>query len=65
MTPHLPVQRILLLPAVLTVIGIVGLVVALLADGIWDMLGCVALIMPLVAGWVFFQKSRARGHFRS
>jgi hypothetical protein len=50
--PRLRLTAIFRIPAVITFFTILGLVTALLGDGIWDDLSCVALSVPIaVAVW--------------
>jgi hypothetical protein len=44
-----PVWRI---PAALALLSAAGLLVALVDDGVWDVLGAVALLVPLALAWV-------------
>jgi hypothetical protein len=53
-----PLRQIFYWPAVLAVITAVGLLSALLGDGVWDALSWVALACPIVATIYFVHKSR-------
>lgn len=60
MTRPLLLMRILRLPTVLGLAALAGLILALLADGVWDYLGCLALLLPL--GVAAFAAMRSRTH---
>jgi len=53
--PALSLRRIFGVPLLLAIVTVIGLVSALLEDGIWDALSWVALALPmLVAAWAIW-----------
>jgi len=58
-------QRTYILPTVVAVVSGVGLIFALLGDGIWDALSWLAVGLPVaIAVWVWWQATSARGKAR-
>jgi len=58
-------QRTYILPTVVAVVSGVGLIFALLGDGIWDALSWLAVGLPVaIAAWVSWQATSVRGKAR-
>lgn len=58
-------QRTYILPTVVAVVSGVGLIFALLGDGIWDALSWLAVGLPVaIAAWVWWQATSIRGKAR-
>jgi len=54
-------QAIYTVPAIVAVVSGVGLVFALLGDGIWDAASCAAVGLPVaIAGWVWWRTASQR-----
>ncbi len=51
------IWRVFRWPMIIGMLSIVGLLSALVADGVWDGVSWAALSIPVVVGWL---KSRAR-----
>ena len=65
MTVHVPGRRslrqIFLWPAVIAAVSVIGLVAALVADGVWDAVSWVALAIPNALLVYFVLRSRRGG----
>jgi hypothetical protein len=46
-------------PAIVGMVVMAGLLIALLGDGVWDVVACVLLTAPLLLLAVFFSRSQA------
>jgi hypothetical protein len=54
-------EQIFAMPAVIACVSVIGLVTALLADGLWDAIGWFGLGVPIaVAGWCVLRQSTPR-----
>jgi hypothetical protein len=54
--------QIFAIPAILAVLGIGGLVFALVEDGIWDVLSWIALSIPIVLYVAYIARGRRRSN---
>jgi len=59
---HRSLTQIFLVPTILGVLSAIGLVIALIGDGIYDLIGWKTLAVPLVlAGWHMMRPDRTEG----
>lgn len=57
-----PFKRLWGAPILLGILTLIGLLSALLGDGIWDVLSALTLGIPVVVIiWCFFKKSKTQG----
>jgi hypothetical protein len=52
-------RRVFAVPALLAVVSLIGLLSALLGDGVWDAVSWIALgAMVVVVGWCWWRRDR-------
>ncbi len=57
-----PFKRLWGAPILLGILTLIGLLSALLGDGMWDVLSALTLGIPVVVTiWCFFKKSKTQG----
>ncbi|MCG6206968.1 hypothetical protein LPW26_20180 [Rhodopseudomonas sp. HC1] len=59
MAEHRTLRQIFAAPLVVAVLSGIGLVTALVGDGVWDMVSWLSLTLPILL-YVFFVKIRSR-----